>query len=417
MSQQIEMADAPVEEQSARPSGKYQRLKRPVERSALRPQPQSRPAVRPDESPLRLDETQTASWQNIIWREWCRAKDDDYAYYLFDLVKSTSLGQPFVIGMALLGVILGGLLGYIFGSMISAELNVTIGYWQLRAAPPWILGWSLGLAGGLFGVEASRKYRAWHFWWQGQPTAGRVERALQQAVTHHPGAAEVWSAPLERLQHQKETAPPLEQLVAALDSGSWTDRFAARHALIARGGEATEALRQIATDRTNPQWETAIWLLASIERDTANHFAWRVNQVQCPFCQTRFAVRPVDVGVGIPINYYGCRSCGQSLAFLYVTGGVVAVLDEMWPDELAEHEGLLRINWLVRRTLFDFDRVEIVQAGDEAVERFAVQVGNDTDPYRRARYPHITCTIDPSCNLSKNTLRILQRTFGNVTQR
>jgi hypothetical protein len=29
--------------------------------------------------------------------------------------------------------------------------------------------------------------------------------------------------------------------------------------------------------------------------------------------------------------------------------------------------------------LFDFDRVEIQQATDEEVERFAVQVGNDTD--------------------------------------
>ena len=60
--------------------------------------------------------------------------------------------------------------------------------------------------------------------------------------------------------------------------------------------------------------------------------------------------------------------------------------------------------------------LEIVRATDEEVERFAVQVGNDTDSVRRPRYPHIRCTIAPECSLSTNTLRILRNSFGHVEQ-
>jgi hypothetical protein len=72
------------------------------------------------------------------------------------------------------------------------------------------------------------------------------------------------------------------------------------------------------------------------------------------------------------------------------------------------------INWLQRRELFDFSRVEIVQATDEDVERFAVQVGNDTDEWRKPRYKQIPCAVSAQCQLSENTLRILERMFGAV---
>jgi hypothetical protein len=110
------------------------------------------------------------------------------------------------------------------------------------------------------------------------------------------------------------------------------------------------------------------------------------------------------------LTYYGCRICGQSGEFL--EGRVVAVLDSRMDTERVQQDGTLRVNWLARRALFDFDEVEIVQATDEDVERFAVQVGNDTDDFRRSRYKEMSCTIVPDCRLSENTLRILKSTFG-----
>ncbi len=92
----------------------------------------------------------------------------------------------------------------------------------------------------------------------------------------------------------------------------------------------------------------------------------------------------------------------------------MAVLDSQDEAELIKEQNNLRVNWLQRRALFDFNRVEIIQATDEEVERFAVQVGNDTDEWRKPRYEQMTCVVSARCQLSENTLRILERMFGEV---
>jgi NADH-quinone oxidoreductase subunit J len=99
----------------------------------------------------------------------------------------------------------------------------------------------------------------------------------------------------------------------------------------------------------------------------------------------------------------------------YGFGKVVAILDTGWADESQrKRNDLLGVNWLQRQSLFDFDRVEIVQATDEDVERFARQVGNDTNDWRRSGYRQMSCLISPDCILSESTIRLLQNTFGEV---
>jgi hypothetical protein len=85
-------------------------------------------------------------------------------------------------------------------------------------------------------------------------------------------------------------------------------------------------------------------------------------------------------------------------------------------QEWVVQQDIVQVNWLARRSLFDFNEVMIIQATDEEVERFAVQVGNDTDPYRRTRYKQMLCMVSTACSLSPNTLRILQHTFGRVEE-
>lgn len=70
-------------------------------------------------------------------------------------------------------------------------------------------------------------------------------------------------------------------------------------------------------------------------------------------------------------------------------------------------------NWLKQNFLFDFDSVEIVDATHEQVELFAIQIGNDTDEIRKKQYENMDCLV-LNCELSENTIRILQRTFGKV---
>ena len=54
-------------------------------------------------------------------------------------------------------------------------------------------------------------------------------------------------------------------------------------------------------------------------------------------------------------------------------------------------------------------------AADEEIERFVVQIGNDLDSKRKARYNKVTCSVDPNCSLSPATRRMLERTFGALT--
>jgi hypothetical protein len=147
----------------------------------------------------------------------------------------------------------------------------------------------------------------------------------------------------------------------------------------------------------------------------ANTQGYHGSNRLCPQCLTRcivtreYAITPTD-----RITEYSCRSCGQREEFLDWAGPVLAVLDSQMTADIAEKQGALHINWLSRRTLFDFDKVSILQAPDQDVERFAVLVGNDTDEYRSPHYKSMPCTVAATCHLSENTLRILRHTFGQV---
>ncbi len=177
--------------------------------------------------------------------------------------------------------------------------------------------------------------------------------------------------------------------------------------VVALGGEAVPFLKDMMASIHLKSIATE-WLRA-IARRTTEQLGDRSPQVLCPFCLTRYKARKVLLESSAYITYYGCRICGQSREFL--EGRVVAVLDSRMDTERVQQDGTLRVNWLVRRALFDFDEVEIVQAPDEDVERFVVQVGNDTDDFRRSRYKKMACTIVSDCRLSENTLRILKSTF------
>ena len=94
---------------------------------------------------------------------------------------------------------------------------------------------------------------------------------------------------------------------------------------------------------------------------------------------------------------------------------IIAVLDAGMEEEFTLTDGTARVNWLKRDELFDFERVEIIQASDYDVERFCVQVGNDMDRFRRGGYQKMACIVDPRCSLSENTIKNLMRMFGTVS--
>jgi HEAT repeat protein len=93
---------------------------------------------------------------------------------------------------------------------------------------------------------------------------------------------------------------------------------------------------------------------------------------------------------------------------------IIALLDAEMEEEFVCNDGVAKINWLTRGALFDFDRVEIVKASDDDVERFCLQVENDKDNFRNRRYRTMICLVSPQCHLIENTMRILRTTFGEV---
>lgn len=150
--------------------------------------------------------------------------------------------------------------------------------------------------------------------------------------------------------------------------------------------------------------------------NAARKHAKRVSCFVCRTCITRLTLTTERI---FRVSYYSCRYCHRICDGDQVWMGirqVVAVLDTEMDEEPAEAAGILRINWLKRLSLFDFDRADIIAATDYDVERFCIQVANDTDEWRSRRYRNMTVTIKPSCVLSENTLMVLKSRFAKVEQ-
>jgi hypothetical protein len=193
-----------------------------------------------------------------------------------------------------------------------------------------------------------------------------------------------------------------------------SDLLAAYAQMVALGGEMIPFLETVLAQKDHPLRPVVTQLLQDIAATTL-HLRDRRSQLVCKHCIVHAHAHEVTIPGSKSVIYYGCRVCRQSHEFFQVKQ-VVAVLDSRMGGEPVEERDILRVNWLSRRRLFDFDEVEIIQVGDEEVERFVIQVGNDLDEIRKPRYREMPCLISPGCVLAENTLRILYRTFRVVRE-
>ncbi|MEM7346187.1 MAG: hypothetical protein AAF485_18255 [Chloroflexota bacterium] len=254
----------------------------------------------------------------------------------------------------------------------------------------------------------------WSDRWAGRPPAMAVLTALKQGLAALPQVNVVWKQPLVLLEKARRSQTKPQKFIKDLSNHSWVRRFIARHMLVIMGAETVLPLVDFLASRDHPRDldETIEWLLQSIETHTAEHLGEQPDQSVCLYCLTKCQRYEARYGRRKRLTYYGCRLCQQSRNIWQ--GTVTTILDVASRKRVIEEENTLRVNWLKKRQLFDFDTVEIINASDEAVERFAVQVGNDTDPTRIARYPAMTCWIDTQAALSENSYRILESRFGSV---
>lgn len=180
------------------------------------------------------------------------------------------------------------------------------------------------------------------------------------------------------------------------------------------GGRAVPALQQIANTKNYKLQSIAVQLLEDIALITSQKLEQNAQNLLCFDCLTICTSHEVQLSSGAVLIYYGCRVCYQSDEFINFEKKVIAVLNSQVEKLQCQHEDGLRVNWFICRKPFDFDQVEIVQATDEDVERFAVQIGNDTDLRRKPKYKQMLCLIHPDCKLSDNTIRILQQMFDEI---
>ena len=178
------------------------------------------------------------------------------------------------------------------------------------------------------------------------------------------------------------------------------------------GGEAIEALHPIATNNNHPLQSLAATWIEEIATHT-HRLQHQAPNLLCRLCVVHVVPREIELSWMNSVIYFGCPQCYQSRDF-YTAEAVVAVLNTSMSTDAFEQGGILRVNWLIHKELFDFDMVEIIQATDEQVEHFAVRVGNDTNPARAGRYQKMHCLVWNKCRLSKNSMRILEHTFGAV---
>jgi hypothetical protein len=183
--------------------------------------------------------------------------------------------------------------------------------------------------------------------------------------------------------------------------------------LLKIGAEAIPALQPLMADRNNIFRSLISSLVQDIGTITLS-LRLRLSQLLCRQCLRRFTAHQVETSWLRAMTYYGCRACQRSVN-PFLADQVIAVLDSRMAEKTSQQDQTLRVNWLEHRQLFDFEAVEIIHAADEDIERFAVQVGNDTDEQRRDHYQTMPCLVAPGCPLSANSHRILERTFKLVT--
>lgn len=156
-------------------------------------------------------------------------------------------------------------------------------------------------------------------------------------------------------------------------------------------------------------------LIGDIARHTNTRLNDQVSSLLCARCLKRYVPHDTNLTwLETKVTYYGCRACSCSKEFIKYRGNVVAVLDSRLKQKYSLSGDTLRVNWLSHQQIFDFDEVEFVQTTDENAERFAVQVGNDTDSIRSHRYKNMPCIIGVDCRLSENTIRVVRKLFENT---
>lgn len=250
-------------------------------------------------------------------------------------------------------------------------------------------------------------YRHWFFWWRQRPVAIEIETALQTVPNPR------WKRIDNQLRVRRENLNSPTVLIKNLSHSQWSERFLARHTLVYLGGEAVQPLTEWAQNRSKSDQKLADWLLRSISSETHARYAADRERTYCPSCLLRFAEHDIITPLGQKLTYLGCRGCGQSREFF--RGNLMLILDSRMQTPNQETVAdTLRVNWLKRKALFDFDAVEIVQANSRQLDQFITQLQQAHQSNRNRTTRQGVCNIHPKLDIKSTQLEELKNLFRTV---
>ena len=183
--------------------------------------------------------------------------------------------------------------------------------------------------------------------------------------------------------------------------------------IIRLGGEVVPILQKTISFSDDKLHPVATQLLSEISTKTTTELGNRLSQLVCCQCFLKFESLNLYGKSSLRTGrYIGCRGCHQSRDFFE---GAIGVVFDVANEQLQyEKNGILWVNWIHYQKVFDFDLIHIIQASDQDIERFVIQIGNDSDKHQQKKRYSQACFISPSCQLSANTMHILKSMFGEV---
>ena len=234
------------------------------------------------------------------------------------------------------------------------------------------------------------------------PATGAV-LAIVRELTGEP-----WDALNQRIEGA--LADPQGVPLSWIGSLSWPDRLVA-FASVSQdpGPHAADLVDRKGLGRPHEHSDDPSWNAVSEILDTLknNSECWFAQQPLCSNCYVRWT--PLRVGPWY--RYHGCPRC-RSAAHAFV-GTLEIVLDRGMEADAIEVDGALRVNGLRLIAPCDADRVVVVDATDGEIERLAIVLANSDDRARNRGHRPVSLEISPGVDLTQNTVRILERTFGS----
>lgn len=207
-----------------------------------------------------------------------------------------------------------------------------------------------------------------------------------------------------------------DALVARLDPESTRDNI--RIAMALAELKDTRAIEPLADIVTHPVFksEKALSALNSLK----GLVILRDGQLYCVKCIARSKTFKTpnynsNLFYSDSFLYVACRKCESNLFFSEEIQRVVLVLDRNMKEDMTVDGENLLVNQLRQEQLTDFDEIRIIDADDYQVERFAMQIKNDTDDMRREWLPLTLVHLNPKLPLSQSKINMLRDFFEVVT--